>query len=65
MQSPGFMNQNLEWRKSSLSVNNGECVEVAALESRVVVRDSNRPGGPVVSYGKGTWSVFLEALKRD
>lgn len=40
------------WRKSSLSVHNGACVEVAMLPRGAALRDSKRPGGPVlaVSY---------------
>src|ERR1700741_3253225 len=39
------------WRKSSYSNPSGDCVETARLPSgRVAVRDSTRPGGPVLVF---------------
>ncbi|TXS51239.1 DUF397 domain-containing protein [Streptomyces sp. t39] len=53
------------WRTSSHSNGDGgECVEVAdGLPGLVPVRDSKRPGGPVVVVGGGAWSAFVGALK--
>jgi len=51
------------WRKASLSVNNGACVEVASSRTAVMVRDSVDPSGPVVAYPAATWQAFLAAAK--
>jgi hypothetical protein len=51
------------WRKASLSVNNGACVEVASARAAVMVRDSVDPSGPVVAYPAATWQAFLAAAK--
>ncbi|MER7211038.1 DUF397 domain-containing protein [Streptosporangium sp. NPDC000239] len=45
--SPGL--SNAEFRKSSLSGANGQCVEVATnLPGLVAVRDSKNPSGPAL-----------------
>ncbi|TDB89683.1 DUF397 domain-containing protein [Actinomadura sp. 7K534] len=39
----------LQWRKSSYSGGSGgECVEIAATEDGVMVRDSKDPNGPTL-----------------
>ncbi|MFD0856525.1 DUF397 domain-containing protein [Actinomadura adrarensis] len=39
----------LNWRKSSHSGGNGgECIEIAALSDRFLIRDSKNPDGPVL-----------------
>jgi hypothetical protein len=49
------------WFKSSYSTGNGgECVEVAALPARVLVRDSKRSAGPVLSLGQQAWAEFVQ-----
>ncbi|MEW2551688.1 DUF397 domain-containing protein [Streptomyces zhihengii] len=52
------------WRRSSYSnTSGGDCVEVAdGLPGLVPVRDSTRPGGPVVVVGGTAWAVFVGAL---
>ncbi|MEV5161204.1 DUF397 domain-containing protein [Streptomyces sp. NPDC053728] len=48
------------WVKSSYSAGNGgDCVEVATTPTAVRVRDSKRPGGPVLSVGPGQWAAFV------
>ncbi|MFF4328068.1 DUF397 domain-containing protein [Streptomyces sp. NPDC048387] len=53
------------WRTSSYTNgDNGDCVEVAdGLAGIVPVRDSKRPGGPVVVLSETAWVPFVAALK--
>lgn len=51
------------WRKSSHSNGTGgECVEVAAVPGRLLVRDSKNPDGPVLSLRKTTALRLLTRL---
>lgn len=48
------MTTALTWRKSSLSTDNGACVEVAVLAGGLVaVRDSKNPAGGHLVVDKG------------
>ncbi|MCX5101752.1 DUF397 domain-containing protein [Streptomyces sp. NBC_00439] len=55
------------WFKSSYSSNGGNCVEVAAnlVASRgvVPVRDSKKPGGPVLTASAASFASFIEGVK--
>jgi hypothetical protein len=56
---------NVPWRKSSHSTNNGgDCVELAALPSVVVARDSKDPGGPRLMFDRRAFASFLTSVKR-
>ena len=56
----------VEWRKSSWSASNGQCVEVALLRQDLVgVRDSKEPGqGPALVFDGMSWMSFIESVKR-
>ncbi len=53
----------IAWVKSSDSFSNGNCVEVAEDGSRVLVRDSKHPDGPVLAFTRAEWEAFLEGAK--
>lgn len=53
----------VEWRKSSFC-SNGNCIEVAALGSRILVRDSKARNGPVLAFQPTEWVAFLEGARR-
>jgi hypothetical protein len=48
------------WRSSTYSGGNNECVQVADhIPGLVPVRDSKRPAGPVLRFGCDAWRAFL------
>jgi Domain of unknown function (DUF397) len=52
------------WRKSSYSLANGNCVEVGTGQALVAVRDSTDPEGPVLEVSPRAWIAFAESVKR-
>jgi hypothetical protein len=57
---PGTPGSGPQWVKSSLSLSNGNCVEVADLpEGGIGIRDSKDPEGPVLRFTAGEWYAFL------
>ena len=56
--------EHLNWRKSTRSSPNGQCVEVADLpDGGRAVRDSKDPAGPVLRFTRNEWAAFLEGAK--
>ncbi|MGW4637539.1 DUF397 domain-containing protein [Sphaerisporangium sp. NPDC004334] len=56
--------RNAQWRKSTFSADQGNCVEVASnLPGLVGVRDSKNPGGPQLAFTPAEWSAFVTGLK--
>jgi hypothetical protein len=53
-----------EWRKSSYSSQDGNCVEVARnLPALVAIRDSQAPDEAQLVVSQETWRVFLKGLR--
>ncbi len=54
------------WRKSSWSLANGNCVEVAGLSGALVlVRDSKNPDGSVLGFAPSHWGTFVANVRND
>ncbi len=52
------------WVKSSLSMYNGNCVEVAGLADDVIrVRDSKNPRAGVLSFTPAEWDAFVGGVQ--
>jgi hypothetical protein len=47
------------WRRSRLSMANGNCVEAAQDQDGVSVRDSSDRAGTVLRYSAGAWKNFI------
>jgi hypothetical protein len=54
----------MNWRKSSYSGNGGgNCTEVAATASLVLLRDSKDPEGAKLAFNTASWKAFTERVK--
>lgn len=53
----------LDWRKSSISIGNGACVEVASYKGKIVVRNSKDPDGHVLLFEVDDWRTLLGGVK--
>ena len=55
---------NHEWRKSTYSTAEGNCVEVARNPTgAVAVRDSKNPDGVHLTLSRGEWRAFIGEIK--
>ncbi|MER6827443.1 DUF397 domain-containing protein [Streptosporangium sp. NPDC000563] len=53
-----------EFRTSTLSGPNNDCVEVATnLPGLVAVRDSKDPSGPTLTFSPTAWNDFLTSIR--
>ncbi|WP_298182830.1 DUF397 domain-containing protein [Saccharomonospora sp.] len=52
-----------EWRKSSFSGKETNCVEFRRVEGGVEVRNSKRPDAGVIAYTDSEWRAFVAGVK--
>jgi predicted secreted Zn-dependent protease len=55
--------KSLIWR-TALSCDGGACVEVAADRNLILMRNSRRPGGPLLVYTPAEWHEFISGVKQ-
>lgn len=55
--------KSLTWR-TALSCDGGECVQVAADQNVVLMRNSRQPGGPLLEYTVEEWHEFVSGIKK-
>jgi hypothetical protein len=47
------------WRKATHRGNDGECAEVATIDTGIAVRDSKEPNGPTLAFTPTAWHSFV------
>jgi len=52
-----------QWRTSSYSGSNGNCVQVAVAAPVIAVRDSADPDGPALGFTPDQWRTFTSTVK--
>jgi uncharacterized protein DUF397 len=52
-----------QWRTSTYSGSNGNCVEVAVVAPVIVVRDSADPDGPALHFTQAQWATFTGTVQ--
>lgn len=54
---------SVDWRKSSLSADQDNCIEVALFDNSILVRDSKDTTGPILTFTREEWDAFVEGAK--
>jgi hypothetical protein len=53
----------VHWKKSSHSMADGNCVEVAICDERVLIRDSKSADGACLNVPLITWREFIAGVR--
>lgn len=52
-----------QWRRSTRSNGQGDCVEMAEVADAIGVRDSKDPTGSVLVFTRAEWDAFVDGAK--
>jgi predicted secreted Zn-dependent protease len=55
--------KSLTWR-TALNCDGGSCVEVAADQNVIWIRNSRQPDGPLLQYTPEEWHEFASGIKK-
>jgi hypothetical protein len=55
---------NAEWIKASASAQGGNCVQMRRLASRIEIRDSKHPDGPVLHFTDAEFAAWVDGAKK-
>jgi hypothetical protein len=55
----------IEWRKSRFSADQGNCIEISALDVSIFVRDSKNVTGPSLRMNHAQWSRLLRDARNS
>ncbi|WP_436532602.1 DUF397 domain-containing protein [Actinoplanes sp. HUAS TT8] len=53
-----------QWRKSTKSSTNGQCVEYAQVDGFVAIRDSQNPDREPLIFDANEWECFLDGVAK-
>ena len=54
---------SITWH-TALSCESGACVEVAANQNTILIRNSRQPDGPLIEYTSEEWHAFVSGVKK-
>jgi predicted secreted Zn-dependent protease len=54
---------SITWH-TALSCESGACVEVAANQNTILIRNSREPDGPLIEYTAEEWHAFVSGVKK-
>lgn len=63
MTKTGADEREPNWRKSSYSVANGQCVRVATVPGMVAIADSAEPAAGILLYPAQAWRLFTSDVR--
>jgi hypothetical protein len=52
------------WRRPA-SCSAGQCIEVAKVADRFLIRDSKNPDAGTLAFSPDEWEAFTQAVKQD
>lgn len=53
----------LNWRVA-LMCDGGACIRVAPQGNQIIIGDSKKPNGPVLTYTRSEWHAFVDGIRK-